>query len=122
MLSTSLTPYSLVTLKTTPDAEETETAAESGPVDESAAPEASQAVVDNTTIWELGNAEVTTNGQTFDINQLPSLAEAIGTQADPGRVVIVIGDAARVQDVTSALEALESADVAAVQIAQGSAQ
>ncbi|MEL6564200.1 MAG: biopolymer transporter ExbD [Pseudomonadota bacterium] len=121
MLSTSLTPYSLVTLRTTPDeAEEAEAQADpAGPEDENAEAPAPDAVSDSgVTIWDIGNGTVTTNGQVFDIDQLPSLAEAIGSQDDPGQVVIIIGGAARVQDVASALEALDSAEVEAVQIAR----
>ena len=119
MLSTSLTPYSLVTLRTTPDeAEETEQSADpAGPIDENAE-QTAQPDTDGPTIWALGNGVVTTNGQDFNIDQLPSLAEAIGSQDDPGNVVILVGSAARVQDVASALEALDSAEVEAVQIAR----
>ncbi|WP_415919108.1 ExbD/TolR family protein [Tateyamaria sp. SN6-1] len=121
MLSTSLTPYSLVTLSTTADeAEETEAEAEpAGPEDENAEREAPEAVSDSgVTIWNIGNGTVASNGQVFDIEQLPSLAEAIGSQDDPGEVVLVVGEEARVQDVASALEALDSAEVEAVQIAR----
>ncbi|MEL7166371.1 MAG: biopolymer transporter ExbD [Pseudomonadota bacterium] len=121
MLSTSLTPYSLVTLKTTPDAvEESEAQNEPvGPEDENAEQPAPAAVEDSgTTIWELGNGTATTNGQVFEIDQLASLAEAIGSQDDPGQVVIVVGPEARVQDVATALEALDSAEVEAVQLAR----
>ena len=120
MLSTSLTPYSLVTLRTTPDDAE-ETAPETdpaAPIDESAEQTADPAADTGTTIWSLGNGTVTTNGQVYDIEQLPSLAEAIGSLDDPGQVVILVGNAARVQDVASALEALDSAEVEAVQLAR----
>lgn len=121
MLSTSLTPYSLVTLRTTQDeAEENEPAADpNAPIDETAEQQADPNASDsNITIWDLGNGTVTTNGQTFELSQLPLLAEAIGSQDDPGQVVILVGSAARVQDVASALEALDSAEVEAVQIAR----
>ena len=121
MLSTSLTPYSLVTLRTTPDeAEDAEAQSEApGPEDENADRPAPDAVAnDGVTIWDVGNGTVTTNGQVFDIEQLPSLAEAIGSQDDPGQVVIIIRGQARVQDVASALEALDSAEVEAVQTAR----
>ena len=120
MLSTSLTPYSLVTLRTTPDeAKESEEQTPPGPEDEAAEAPAPAAVTDSgVTIWDIGNGTVTTNGQVFDIEQLPSLAEAIGSQDDPGQVVIIIGGQARVQDVASALEALNSAEVEAAQIAR----
>lgn len=121
MLTTSLTPYSLVTLKTTPDeVEESEDENEAaGPEDENAERPAPDAVEDTgVTIWELGNGTATANGQVFDIDQLASLAEAIGSQDDPGEVIIVVGPEARVQDVATALEALDSAQVEAVQLAR----
>jgi len=120
MLSTSLTPYSLVTLKTTPDeVEETEAAEPTGPEDENAEQPAPEAREDSgVTLWDLGNGTVTTNGQVFEIDQLSALAEAIGSQDDPGQVVIIVGPEARVQDVATALEALDSAEVEAVQLAR----
>lgn len=120
MLTTTLTPYSLVTLRGSPNTvEETEATAPAGAIDETAEPaEAPPASAADTTIWSLGLGTVVTRGQVYNIDQLSSLAEAIGSQDDPGRVVILVGDVARVQDVASALAALDRANVEAVQIAR----
>jgi biopolymer transport protein ExbD len=117
MLSTSLTPYSLITLKTAsgpaPDAEAAEP---TGPgIDETKAPAAPGANVD-ITLWWIGNGMVRTAGQDYGLDQLPDLADAIGSQNNPGSVILIVGESARVQDVAQALEALEGANVAGVQI------
>ncbi len=121
MLTTSLTPFSLVTLTTAQDEVEDsgDSANQNAPIDEAAENTADpQNELDGVTIWELGNGTVATKGQVFEIDQLPSLAEAIGSLDDPGEVVIIVGNEARVQDVASALEALDSAEVEAVQLAR----
>ncbi|WP_299154025.1 biopolymer transporter ExbD [uncultured Tateyamaria sp.] len=115
MLSTSLTPYSLITLKTAsgpaPDAEQAQTAG----TDESQPPPAPGADTD-ITLWTINNGTVRTAGQDYDITQLGDLADAIGSQTAAGSVVLIVGETARVQDVAQALEALEGANVAGVQI------
>ena len=118
MLSSSLTPYSLVTLRSTTDAAKESAAEPSGAVDETAQTPAPSNTGPQVTIWSLGNATLTVDGQVFNITQLPELAEALGTQDAPGNVVILVTDEARVQDVASALEALNAAEVEAVQLAR----
>ena len=119
MLSTSLTPYSLITLKTAsgpaPDANAQEPAGAG--IDESKpAPPPSGSEAKDVTLWTISNGSVRTAGQDYDISLLGSLADAIGSQDTPGLVVLIIGDTARVQDVAQALESLEGANVAGVQI------
>ncbi|WP_299287410.1 biopolymer transporter ExbD [uncultured Tateyamaria sp.] len=115
MLSTSLTPYSLITLKTAsgpaPDAEQAQT----GGTDESQPPPPPGVDAD-ITLWTINNGTVRTAGQDYDITQLAELADAIGSQTAAGSVVLIVGETARVQDVAQALEALEGANVAGVQI------
>lgn len=117
MLSTSLTPYSLITLKTAtgpaPDAEAAQSAGAGTDMTQAAPPPSSRADI---TLWTLNNGTVRTAGQDYAISQLALLAQAIGSQATPGQVVLIVGEAARVQDIAQALEALESANVAGVQI------
>lgn len=117
MLSTSLTPYSMITLKTAagpaPDA-----ADQPGPgpnTGDDTAP-AAPAGDPDITLWTVGNGSVRAAGQDYALAQLPELADAIGSQDLPGKVVLIVTDAARVQDITGALEALEGANVGAVQI------
>ncbi|MEO0402596.1 MAG: biopolymer transporter ExbD [Pseudomonadota bacterium] len=117
MLSTSLTPYSLITLKTAsgpaPDAEAAENA---GPGTDETQPAPPAGADNDITLWTITNGSVRTAGQDYDIDQLGELADAIGSQDFPGSVVLIVSDTARVQDVAQALEALEGANVAGVQI------
>lgn len=116
MLSTSLTPYSMITLKTAvgpaPDAE----AAAAGPGNDPDAPPAEATVDPDITIWTINNGSVRTGAEDYDLDQLTALADAIGSQDFPGSVVLIVTAAARIQDVAKALEALEGANVAGVQI------
>ncbi len=121
MLSSSLTPYSLVTLRGTPDNAQTGEATETAPPqveDETATTPASAASDDGPkiTTWTLGDGIVIVNGQIFEADALADLAAAIGTRDEPGRIVIIVGDQARVQDIATAVEALDTAQVSAVQI------
>ena len=117
MLSTSLTPYSLIRLKSAvgpaPDAE---AQASAGAGTDTSQPAPSSTVDSDLTLWTISDGNVRTAGQDYDIEQLGALADAIGSLDNPGRVVLIVGDTARVQDVAQALEALEGANVAGVQI------
>ena len=115
MLTTSLTPYSLITLKSVSEAAEQQESGGPGPGD-GAAQNASTGPAP--TIWQVSNESVVVAGQSYAMDQLADLALAIGTQDRPGRVVIEVGAEARVQDVAFVLEALESANIDAVQITQ----
>ncbi|WP_299733492.1 biopolymer transporter ExbD [uncultured Tateyamaria sp.] len=119
MLSSSLAPYSLITLKTAaePVSEEDATAAGPGNDPNQPAPPTQAADV---TLWTVGNGTVRSAGLDYDIDQLSALAEALSEGA-PGSVVLIVTSEARVQDVASALEALEGANVGAVQISRGGA-
>lgn len=121
MLSSSLTPYSLVTLRgvadTAPDTGSTSAIPEVE--DENATtPASANRDGQQITIWTLGDGIVVVNDQIFERAQLPELAEAIGTQGVPGKILILVGEQARVQDVATAIEALDAAEVEAVQIAR----
>jgi biopolymer transport protein ExbD len=115
MLSSSLTPYSLITLKSGSEKAPEESAGQNdGPGNdpERPAPPANTDIV----LWNVGNGLVRVGGQDYAIEQLGDLADAIGSQDNPGRVVLIVQDDARVQDVAGALEALDGANVGAVQI------
>ncbi|MEP4209495.1 hypothetical protein, partial [Marinobacter alexandrii] len=81
------------------------------------APDASAADV---TLWTVNNGSVRSSGLDYNMDQLSDLAAALGEGA-PGRVVLIVTSDARVQDVAHALEALEGANVGAVQISRGGA-
>ena len=119
MLTTSLTPYSLITLKSV---SEEAAQQESGGAGTSDGPPQSANAGPAPTIWEIGNDTARIAGQVYQMEQLAELALAIGTQDQPGRVVLQVGLEARVQDVALALEALESANIDAVQITREAVQ
>ncbi len=119
MLTSSLAPYSMITLKTAAKAvsEEDVEAAGAGagndPSQPAPPPEAA-----NTTLWTVNNGTVRSGGLDYNMDQLTDLASALG-EGRPGRVVLIVTNEARVQDVAHALEALEGANVGAVQISRG---
>lgn len=120
MLSTSLTPYSLITLKTSQaaPADDGQPTGEAADADAPPAEAAQPQTPPDRTLWTIRNAAVTSAGVDYALDQLGPLAEAIGSQDRPGDVVLIVTDAARVQDVAAAMEALQSANVAGVQIAR----
>ena len=115
MLSSSLTPYSLITLKSGADAVSENNSSQSMGEGENAKRSSSSASF-KTMLWFIGDGIVRVAGQEYNIDQLRDLAEAIGSQENPGDLVLIVGSGARVQDVALALEALEGANVGAVQI------
>lgn len=116
MLSTSLTPYSLITLKTAPGAAPAEASAAAAPGTDTSQPPPPAAGDPDITLWTVSSGLVRTAGQEYQLDQLGALAEAIGSQNRPGTVVLILEESARVQDVAQALEALEGANVGGVQI------
>lgn len=120
MLSSSLTPYSLVTLRGSPPevdyTEDTDVALPEAEDESATTPASTGADEPQITIWKLGDGVVTVKGQIFEISQLHRFAEAIATQGAPARIVIMVGELARVQDIATAIEALDTADVESVQI------
>lgn len=115
MLSTSLTPYSLITLRTASDGVQ-EQDAQGGVGADPSQPAAASGGSSNIVFWTLGAGAVSVAGQSYDNDQLPDLAAALGSQDAPGSVVIVVTREAQVQDVAHAMAALKSANVGSVQI------
>ena len=119
MLTTTLTPFSLVTLRSTADtAAESSTDQVTGAADQEAQQLSNAASRDQVTVWELANGFVSVDGQQFEVDQLAALAEALGAQNASANLMLLVTDAATVQDVTTALEALAAAEVDAVQLAR----
>lgn len=118
MLSSSLTPYSLLTLQSAPSETEGEALPEDTTAltaDPDAAPDAPLAGAE-VTVWRLLAGHVAVDGQEFATDQLSDLAQALGQQDAQGQLVLAITATARVQDVATALSALEGAQIAGVQI------
>lgn len=105
MLTSSLTPYSLLTLQSGPG-----TGAASGeqetPVEQPGEAAAS---------WTIENGEIVANGQRFGFETLPQLAQAL-VDADTPRVLLISSAKAQVQDIVTVLETLAAANIASVQI------
>lgn len=118
MLSSSLTPYSLLTLKSAP-----ETLAgtpDTPPPDGSGADgSGAGAATPPSTLWTVEAGRLRIGGQPFEFDTVDALADAL-VSADPGaRVTLVVRSRATVQDVTAVLEALRAAGVSAIQVTSG---
>lgn len=111
MLASSLTPYSIVTLRSGPEQVTEGSQGEGG-----AAPAVGEQVSPETVLWTIDVKAVIVAGQIFDPEDLPDLAAALGSDAVPADVILIIRDRARVQDIATAMEALADANVASVQI------
>ena len=115
MLSSSLTPYSLLTLQSGPAQPGDATAAGS----ETTAEPSAQTTPGDTALWTVEAGGIVVGGQAFDFATLPSLAAALGTASAPANVILIVRPTAQVQDITSVLEALQAAEVGSVQVTAG---
>lgn len=116
MLSSSMAPYSLLTLQTAPGTPE----GQAGPADQGAAEAPSGAVLaGDVALWTIEADRVIVGGQNFDFTALDALADALGQSGVAVDVVLVIRASARVQDVTTVLARLRLANVGSVQISTG---
>ena len=109
MLSSSLTPYSLLTLQSAP-AEETEAAGD-GP-----GPAPGANVQPDLEVWQVARAAVVAGGQTIGIDDVGPLADALGDSGRPVRLLLVVTGEAEMQDLATVLAQLTRAKVAGVQI------
>lgn len=116
MLSTGLTPYSMLPIQSAA------APAEPGAVGEtplpSSAPPAESALA-NTRIWTIEAEAIVVGGQRFDFASLADLAATLGTRDALANVVVIVHPSARVQDLTAVLAELQGANVASVQISTG---
>lgn len=113
MLSSSLTPYSLLTLQSAPAPANAANAAAAGTSTEATPPQAAAADV---ALWTIEADAVMVGGQRFEFDALDALAEALGT---PASVILIVKPSAQVQDVTTVLARLRAADVGSVRISSG---
>lgn len=116
MLTSSLTPYSLLTLQTAPAAAPGADAVAGTETTTQADTDAPPAEV---ALWTVERDGLVIGGQTFAFDALPALAGALGTQSALADVVLIIRAEAQVQDIATILEALQSANVASVRISTG---
>lgn len=113
MLSSSLTPYSLLTVQSAQGAAGATPSQAGNTADETAPP----ALFDGeTVVWAIDKDAILVGGQRFTFDSLGDLVAALGTSDSPADVVLVIQNTARVQDVTTVLARLSLAPVGAVRI------
>ncbi len=112
MLSSSLTPYSLLTLQTGPAAAQpgAATADANEPPSESSIPSGDVAM------WIIETETVIIGGQRFGFDALDDLAAALGSDDNLAEVILVIRPSAQVQDITTVLARLRAAEISSVQI------
>ena len=110
MLSSNVAPYSLLTLRSGVTGEE---GAQS---DGSPQPDQLAQAPANAAIWTVDAGSVTAQGQRFTADTLGPLAQALAAQPEAS-VVLILREAAQVQDLSNVLEALTTAGVTSVQIA-----
>ena len=115
MLSTNLTAYSILSIKTGTVAGD---APAQTATDDAAAPDNSLAQPRVTAIWTLNTDGVTARGQRFGPDKLQALADVTAAQGTQ-HVLIVVRPKVRVQEVVNVLELLSARGIASVQIADG---
>lgn len=111
MLTSSLTPYSLLTIRSGAAPGEVASDPDAAPSEEPVIPG------DNALFWTVREGEVVSNNVGYGLDELSFLA-GIVSQDTEAQVILIMEDTARVQDLTSVLEALTSAGVTSVQIAE----
>ena len=116
MLSSSLTPYSLITLRSGSEVAVEGEAGQETAEAQTPPPEDIQVVSGETVLWTIDHNAIIANGTVFDPEDLFALAEALGSEEAPADVVLIVRDEAQVQDVASVLEALQTANIASVQV------
>lgn len=114
MLTSSLTPYSLLTLQSGPGSAAATAQTQSSPQSPQTAPVQSA-------IWQIENGGIIASGQRFDFEQLSQLANALIAAGTP-QVVLVSTPSAQVQDLANVLEKLTAAGIGQIQIVGQTAQ
>ena len=116
MLSSGLTPYSLLTLKSAPLAQSAETPAVGTTEDPN---EASIQGVTGAVLWTVESQAVIVGGQRFDFDAIDDLARALSDKGTPPPIILIVRPSAQVQDITTVLARLKTAKITAVQISTG---
>jgi len=111
MLTSSLTPYSLLTIRSGSEPGTTASDPNAAPAEETVVPG------ENARIWSIEQGKITINNTDYTAEDLPSLAASVGRD-ESAEVILIMEGSAQVQDLTSVLEALTSAGVSAVKIAK----
>ncbi len=110
MLSSSLAPYALMTIRSGAAGDFANTRGDSA--------ESTATSFAEFAIWNISEDGVTVSGQAFGFDALPELTAAMATQDTT--VLLILRDSAVVQDLALVVEALTTAGITNVQIAGGS--
>ncbi len=108
MLTSSLTPYSLITLQSGPGSP-------SPASDNQANPPQPQSANVQSAIWQIDNGGIVANGQRFGFGQLSQLTNALKAIGTP-QVVLISTPSAQVQDLAVVLEKLTAGGIEQIQI------
>ena len=109
MLSSSLTPYSLITVKSGAAAE-APTPVAGTTAGREPAPQPPDVDISSYQ-WTLRPGRISTGGDDWTFDRLPTLAETLAAQPDPLPVNLLVGSDARVQDLTTVLAILRRSDI-----------
>jgi biopolymer transport protein ExbD len=108
MLSSNITPYSLLPIKGTLAVPGGDAGAQGGGV--------AQPLGTETAIWTVSEGQIIAGGQQFGLDRIAELTESL-TLLGTTSIVLVVRPEAKVQDLTSVLEALSAGGIAQVQLA-----
>lgn len=109
MLTSSLTPYSLLTLRSGPGQETASQDQTEQPPPDPGTPE------DPAARWTIENGAVLASGQRYSFTELPGLAGVLAQRETPN-VLVISTPRAQVQDIVTVLETLAAAQITAVQV------
>lgn len=108
MLSSNITPYSLLPLKGT--------TAMPGADAGAGGSDAPQPLGSETAIWTVSEGQIIAGGQEFGLDRIAELTQSL-TLLGTTSIVLIVRPEARVQDLTSVLEALSAGGITEVQLA-----
>lgn len=117
MLSSGLTPYSMLTLQSAPGEQTAEPSSGGTTSDPSELQPAAQ--TGDVALWTIEAEAVIVGGQRFGFDALDDLAAALGVAGAPSDVVLIIRPTAQVQDITTVLSRLSAAQITSVQVSVG---
>lgn len=120
MLSSGLTPYSLLTLQSA-QGEQTSDPTAGGATND---PTELQPVgpQQDVVLWTVESEAIIVGGQSFGFDALDDLATALGVSGASASVVLIVRPTAQVQDITTVLARLSAADITSVQISTGASK
>ncbi len=114
MLSSNLTPYSLLSLQQR--APVTQDPAQIVGGEGTSVAHTAPSNSNGAAVWTVEPDAVLVSGQRFEFSQLAALADTLGAEDVAASVVLVVRASARVQDVATVLERLRAANVWSTQI------